>query len=44
MLNKIAIFDSGVGGLGTLKLLVKSRVAKEIIYYADNKNVPFGTK
>lgn len=44
MLNKIAIFDSGVGGLGTLKLLAKSRVAKEIIYYADNKNVPFGTK
>lgn len=44
MLNKIAIFDSGVGGLGTLDLLVKNKIAKEIIYYADNKNVPFGTK
>lgn len=44
MLNKIAVFDSGVGGLGTLKLLHQKKIAKEIIYYADNKNVPFGDK
>ncbi len=43
-LNKIAVFDSGVGGLGVLKLLDKVKIADEILYYADNKNVPFGTK
>lgn len=43
-LNKIAIFDSGVGGLGVLKLLEQAKISEEILYYADNKNVPFGNK
>lgn len=44
MYKKIAIFDSGVGGIGTLKLLSQKSISEEIIYYADNKNIPFGSK
>lgn len=44
MYKKIAIFDSGVGGIGTLKLLSQKPISEEIIYYADNQNIPFGSK
>lgn len=40
---KIAVFDSGLGGVTVLKeLIVKN--PNEYIYYADQKNLPYGSK
>ncbi|MCK4609366.1 MAG: glutamate racemase [Gammaproteobacteria bacterium] len=41
---KIAIFDSGIGGINVLKQAVKSIPEANYLYYADNLHVPYGTK
>ncbi len=41
---KIAVFDSGVGGLSVLKALYERRLFKELIYYGDTARVPYGVK
>ncbi|MGQ0638108.1 MAG: glutamate racemase, partial [Nitrososphaerota archaeon] len=40
---KIAVFDSGFGSLSVIKAIQK-KVAADIIYFADQKNFPYGTK
>ncbi|MGI0062249.1 MAG: glutamate racemase, partial [Nitrosotalea sp.] len=40
---KIAVFDSGLGSLSVIKPIQK-RIKAEIIYFADQKNYPYGTK
>ena len=40
---KIAVFDSGLGSLSIIKEIQKM-VKSEIIYFADQKNYPYGTK
>ncbi|SHO43324.1 Glutamate racemase [Nitrosotalea sinensis] len=40
---KIAVFDSGLGSLSVIKPIQK-RTRSEIIYFADQKNYPYGTK
>ncbi len=40
----IGIYDSGMGGLTTLKSLVKVFKGNDFYYLADNKNHPFGNK
>lgn len=40
----IGFFDSGKGGLTTLTDCINGGLRGEIIYYADYKNAPFGTK
>ncbi len=40
----IGIFDSGIGGLTILEEIKKIIVHNNIIYYADSKNNPYGTK
>lgn len=40
---KIAIFDSGLGSLSIIKSLQKT-CKMEILYFADQKNFPYGTK
>jgi len=47
MLNKenpVAIIDSGVGGLTVVKELQTILPKEDIIYFGDNKNVPYGSK
>lgn len=44
MNKKIGIFDSGIGGLTTLKEIQKLLPNEEYIYYADSKNNPYGEK
>lgn len=44
MNKKIGIFDSGIGGLTTLKEIRKILPNEDYIYYADSKNNPFGEK
>ena len=40
---KIAVFDSGLGSLSVIRSIQK-RIKCEIIYFADQKNYPYGTK
>jgi glutamate racemase len=40
---KIVVFDSGLGSLSIIKPIQK-KVAADIIYFADQKNFPYGTK
>jgi len=42
-MTKIVVFDSGMGSLSVIKPIQK-RVKSEIIYFADQKNYPYGTK
>lgn len=42
--RKIAIFDSGVGGMTVLKEIVRELPSEEIIYVGDTINTPYGTK
>lgn len=44
MNNKIGVFDSGKGGLTTLKEIKKILPNEDYIYYADSKNNPYGNK
>jgi glutamate racemase len=39
----IVVFDSGLGSLSVIKPIQK-RIKTEIIYFADQKNYPYGTK
>ena len=41
---KIGIFDSGIGGFTILNSLLKTRRDVEIIYLADTKRIPYGSK
>jgi len=40
----IGVLDSGLGGLTTLKEMIKAKVSDNFIYYADNLNAPYGSK
>ena len=41
---KIAFFDSGMGGLSVLHHAMEILPREEFIFYADEENVPYGTK
>ncbi|HBP50999.1 TPA: glutamate racemase [Candidatus Shapirobacteria bacterium] len=43
-MKKIGIIDSGIGGRGIKKEIKKLIPQAEIIYFADSKNFPYGTK
>lgn len=40
----IGVIDSGVGGLTVARELMKNLPEENIIYFGDNKNVPYGNK
>jgi glutamate racemase len=42
--SPIGVFDSGVGGLSVWREIVKILPSENIIYFADSKNCPYGTK
>lgn len=42
-LPKIVVFDSGLGSLSIIKEIQKN-VKTDIVYFADQKNYPYGTK
>ncbi|MBO8220693.1 glutamate racemase [Prochlorococcus marinus] len=41
---KIGIFDSGIGGFTILNSLLKTRKDVEVLYLADTKRIPYGSK
>jgi len=43
-MQPIGIFDSGVGGLGIMQTVTRLLPNEDIVYVADNKNLPFGEK
>ena len=40
----IGVFDSGVGGISTLREMVRLLPLERFLYYGDMKNAPYGTK
>ena len=42
-MTKIVVFDSGLGSLSIIKPIQKKIIA-DIVYFADQKNFPYGTK
>jgi len=42
-MTKIVVFDSGLGSLSIIKP-IRKRIDADIIYFADQKNYPYGTK
>ena len=42
--NFIAVIDSGIGGLSTLKVLLDNVKGYNFIYFGDNSNAPYGLK
>lgn len=40
----IGVYDSGIGGLTTAKIILDRFVGNDLYYLADNLNHPFGTK
>ena len=41
---KIAVFDSGVGGISVLRELVKLMPEEHFLYFGDSANAPYGTR
>ena len=42
--NPIGVYDSGVGGITVWREIIKLLPNEDLIYYADNKNCPYGLK
>ncbi|QFG47496.1 hypothetical protein LH506_08735 [Lapidilactobacillus dextrinicus] len=40
----IAVFDSGVGGISTLKVLTEMLPHEDFIFFGDSANAPYGEK
>ncbi len=38
----VGVFDSGIGGLATLKEIILELPGEDFIYYGDNANAPYG--
>ncbi|MDD3241622.1 MAG: glutamate racemase [Bacilli bacterium] len=43
-MNKIGVFDSGIGGITVLKEIIKLIPNYEYVYYSDSFNNPYGNK
>lgn len=42
--DKIAVFDSGVGGISTLRELVRLMPGEDFLYFGDSANAPYGNR
>ncbi len=42
--HSIGVFDSGVGGIGTLSALRKELPSEDFLYFGDTAHAPYGTK
>lgn len=43
-ISTIGVVDSGIGGISIVRKLIKFSNVKNIIYFADNLNMPYGNK
>jgi len=42
--DKIAIFDSGLGGLSVLREMIRILPQEQFLYFGDSANAPYGTR
>ena len=42
--NPVGVFDSGVGGISTLREMIRELPEERFIYFGDMANAPYGTK
>src|SRR5699024_6278645 len=42
--RKIAVFDSGIGGLTVLKEIIEQLPGEDIVYFGDTARIPYGTR
>ena len=42
--DPIGVFDSGIGGISTLKEMIRELPKEYFVYYGDTANAPYGTK
>ena len=42
--NPVGVFDSGVGGIGTLSALRRELPQEDFLYFGDTLHAPYGTK
>ncbi len=42
--DKIAVFDSGVGGISVLRELIKLMPGEDYLYFGDSANAPYGDR
>ena len=42
--NPIGVFDSGIGGISTLREMLRELPNERFLYYGDMANAPYGTK
>lgn len=42
--SPVGVFDSGVGGISTLREMIRELPDERFIYYGDTANAPYGTK
>ena len=42
--NPVGVFDSGIGGISTLRDIIRELPREHFIYYGDIANAPYGTK
>lgn len=43
-INKVGVFDSGLGGLTVLRELLNSPVERSYVYFGDTAHVPYGNR
>ena len=42
--DPVGVFDSGVGGISTLREMIHELPEERFVYYGDMANAPYGTK
>ena len=42
--DPVGVFDSGIGGISTLREMIRELPDERFIYYGDTANAPYGTK
>ena len=40
--SPVAVFDSGAGGIGVLREVIKVLPCEHFFYFGDSKNAPYG--
>ena len=42
--DPVGVFDSGVGGISTLREMIRELPDERFVYFGDTANAPYGTK
>ena len=42
--DPVGVFDSGIGGISTLREMIRELPEERFVYFGDTANAPYGTK